>query len=764
MLFGRESNQALAALIGRSDMKQEFLKYIGTEDSLAGYSRSYKLVLYKMFFSLMDDNGAAPGYKVAEAFREFYVDRVRRGLKADIKVDSRIENINESSVQDVYEVILLNPFKHISDKGYLSRKRDSNGKEQFVLNQELLKELTKEDIADILAVVDQKLDLYYSRVDGDERDMTLHDLVYRWMDEYADILSSVKENNDFKNPFREIISKDIPTLLTDRTPVSSPYSVVGSYGKGRWTDVPWIAVFDSRITTSAQKGVYIVYLLNKDTKTLYLTLNQGATNAAQSDGIDEEAKTLTFTSIALSQNEKMTERLQSNAEKIRAMIGDTVQSYGHIDSGSPGYDAGAIYYKEYRLNSIPDDSQLISDLRDFLALYADYYSKLLGGEEALPVKDTISQIKSYIASKGFSYEDGLIENFYLSLKSKPFVILAGTSGTGKTRLVKLFAEAVGATTENGRYKMVSVRPDWSDSSDLFGHVDLNGKFVPGAIIDFVKQAEIDREHPYFLCLDEMNLARVEYYLSDVLSVIETRDLADGKILSDPLVTNTYYGPDTAAAGHYGTILFPESLYIVGTVNMDETTFPFSRKVLDRANTIEFSYVDLIPDFEALSLEEPRALSLKNSFLKTEYLLLSQCAEESGAVTGYCLELQKINGILQKANAHVGYRVRDEIVFYLLNNKRSNLLPEEQAMDNELMQKVLPRVQGSGVSVKTMLCELFKVCAGDYDGYQVQSDHVSDKMRKALHDAGHKIKYRHSAEKIELMIRRFEEDGFTSYWL
>lgn len=759
-----ESNQALAALIGRLGMKQEFLKYIGPEDGLAGYARSYKLVLYKVFFSLMDSDGMAPGYKVAKAFREFYVDRVRRGLKADIRVDSRIENINESSVQDVYEVILLNPLKHISDKGYMSRKRDSNGKEQFVLNQELSKELTKEDISDILAVVKQKLDLYYSRVDGNECDMTLHDLVYRWMDEYAEILSSVKENNDFKNPFREIISKEIPTLLTERTPVSSPYSVVGSYGKGRWTDVPWIGVFDSRITTSAQKGVYIVYLLNKDTKTLYLTLNQGATNAAQSDGSDEETKPLTFTSIALSQNEKMTERLQKSAEKIRAVIGDTVQTYDHIDSGSPGYDAGAIYYKEYTLNSLPDDSGLISDLRDFLDLYVDYYRKASGGEEALPVKDTVSQIKSYIASKGFSYEDGLIENFYLSLKSKPFVILSGTSGTGKTRLVKLFAEAVGATTENGRYKMVPVRPDWSDSSDLFGHVDLNGNFIPGAIIDFVKQAEIDREHPYFLCLDEMNLARVEYYLSDILSVIETRDLADGRIPSDPLVTDTYYGPDTAATKRYGTILFPESLYIVGTVNMDETTFPFSRKVLDRANTIEFSYVDLIPDFEVFSPEAPRTLSMRNSFLKTEYLLLSQCAEESEAVAGYCLELQKINGILQKANAHVGYRVRDEIIFYLLNNKRSNLLPEDQAMDNELMQKILPRVQGSGVSVKTMLCELFKVCAGDYDGYQVQSDHVSDKMRKALHDASRKIKYQHSAKKIELMIRRFEEDGFTSYWL
>ena len=386
------------------------------------------------------------------------------------------------------------------------------------------------------------------------------------------------------------------------------------------------------------------------------------------------------------------------------------------------------------------------------------------GEEELSVKDTITNIKNYIAAKGFSYEDGLVENFYLSLKSKPFVILAGTSGTGKTRLVKLFAEAVGATTANGRYKMVSVRPDWSDSSDLFGHVDLNGKFIPGAIIDFVKQAEIDSNRPYFLCLDEMNLARVEYYLSDVLSVIETRDFVGATIQSDPLVSDTYYGSDLAAAGRYGTVRLPENLYIIGTVNMDETTFPFSRKVLDRANTIEFSYVDLIPNFDELPLVVPQAMNLSNAFLKTEYLLLGQCVSESEAVNSYCFELQKINRVLQKASAHVGYRVRDEIVFYLLNNKKHDLIAENAAMDNELMQKILPRIQGSSASVKAMLCELFKLCAGDYDGYQAQSDNVSDKMKKALNDADRKIKYRHSAEKIELMTRRFEEDGFTSYWL
>ena len=398
----------------------------------------------------------------------------------------------------------------------------------------------------------------------------------------------------------------------------------------------------------------------------------------------------------------------------------------------------------------------------FTRIGENIYSVTISGGDviALPVKDAVANIKTYIAAKGFSYADGLIENFYLSLKSKPFVILAGISGTGKTRLVRHFAEAVGATKENGRYKMVSVRPDWSDSSDLFGHVDLNGNFIPGAIIDFVKQAELDNAHPYFLCLDEMNLARVEYYLSDFLSIIETREFQAEQIVSRPLVSDTYYGGDSSAAEKYGTIQFPENLYVIGTVNMDETTFPFSKKVLDRANTIEFNDVDLTPPAEWAQTVPP-ALDLANSYLKAEYLLLKQCSEQQETVNAYCAELQKLNSILQQANAHVGYRVRDEVVFYLLNNKNAGLVSENEAMDNEIMQKILPRIQGSSASVKNMLCDLFKYCAGDYEGMSTESD-LSAKMMKVAGKPD--CRYPKSSKKIAFMVRRFEEDGFTSYWL
>lgn len=361
----------------------------------------------------------------------------------------------------------------------------------------------------------------------------------------------------------------------------------------------------------------------------------------------------------------------------------------------------------------------------------------------MTTKEKLIYIKKYIAAKGFAYDDGLIENFYLSLKSKPFVILAGTSGTGKTRLVKLFAEAIGA-----EYKMVSVRPDWSDGSDLFGHTNLNGDFIDGPICAAFNSAIAEPTKPILLCLDEMNLARVEYYLSDFLSVIESRDWdGSGNVVTDQIAQYD--------AG------IPDNLYIVGTVNMDETTFPFSKKVLDRANTIEFSYVDLLPGFDALDPDiEP--LQLHNEFLCTEYLILvTDCEKEKDFVIQVCDELQKVNAILRKANAHVGYRVRDEIVFYMLNNKNAeNLLTHEQAFDNEIMQKILPRIQGSATAIKDLLIELFKYCMGNYFGLDTESGNAGKQMQTLADSA----KYPESAKKIGYMMTRYEEDGFTSYWL
>lgn len=739
-------------------MKQAFFDYLGNSNSLAGYQRSYKLVFYKSFFNKISDLGIVRVSDLVDSFKDFYLQRKRLGLVPDINVDTVIANVENSSFDNIYKVVLRNPFDVIAQRGYITlEKIDDN--EYFKINEQLWNELSKDDINYILKLIEQKLALYYSVIGRECEEMKtfIEKIFNEYIKAKQDIFAGNPIGNYFRNSIPEIIYE---TGIVDR----DKYLISGSVGQGNWATIPWICIFDRSITTTATKGVYIVYLLSKDGNTLYLTLNQGCTEIKNRHNKNETIKIM-----------------RKKAAQITSLIDNKgFKSDEEINLGSELnllaelYQKGTIFYKAYHKGNVPSEDEIRDDLAKMIDIYQEY-SKLFSnnkafekqimtdGEQVLSIAEIINTIKDYIAAKGFSYTNGLIENFYLSLKAKPFVILAGISGTGKTRLVKLFAEAVGATEANGRYKMVAVRPDWSDSSDLFGHVDLNGRFIPGAIIDFIKQAEIDNKNPYFLCLDEMNLARVEYYLSDILSVIETRDFGDGTIFTAPLISETYYGADKNALGKYGIIKFPENLYLVGTVNMDETTFPFSRKVLDRANTIEFSYVNLIPSLHH-DIENHHALSLNNNFFKSEYLLLNQCEDYGEDVELYCAELQSINKILQKANAHIGYRIRDEVVFYLVNNKKYGLLTDDEAFDNELMQKILPRIQGSSIAVKRMLSDLFKHCVGDFSGYNEQNDNLNERMHAILKQADRKIKYRKSAEKIELMTRRIEEDGFTSYWI
>lgn len=376
------------------------------------------------------------------------------------------------------------------------------------------------------------------------------------------------------------------------------------------------------------------------------------------------------------------------------------------------------------------------------------------------INEEISRISAYIKSKGFNYEDNLIRNFYLALKTKPFVILAGTSGTGKSKLVKLFAEALGATSDNRRYRLIPVRPDWSDSTDLLGYRDLKGSFQPGILTSFINEAR-GKQVPYFICLDEMNLARVEYYLSDILSVMETRTWNENEVITDHLLCDQVFGSDEEARNKYREVCIPENVYFVGTVNMDETTYPFSKKVLDRANTIEFSYVNL--DFQIHDSEEEKVVHLHNNFLRSDFLILQDCLQHQDILNRVIFILKQINEVLQKSNLHFGYRVRDEICFYMVYNEINSLMPFDEAMDYQILQKVLPRIQGSSAQIKRLLLELFEICTdNNAKGFNYQDSGISDEVFQYLE--ANDVKYNQSAVKIAFMLRRFEEDGFTSYWM
>ena len=356
----------------------------------------------------------------------------------------------------------------------------------------------------------------------------------------------------------------------------------------------------------------------------------------------------------------------------------------------------------------------------------------------------MERIQNFSESCGMSYSNQVVSNFYLSLKSKPFVILSGISGTGKSKLVRLFAEAI-----NAKYELIPVRPDWSDATELLGYKDINQVFHPGKLIQIISEAKGNPDQPYIVCLDEMNLARVEYYFSDFLSLIESRRWDGGIIVTDSL-------PEELST-ELGPLSIPENLYIVGTVNMDETTFQFSKKVLDRANTIELNEVNLAYDFAEEESAEVAPMPVHNEALKSKYLVLKDCKAYEELAKRVIDQLIQLNEILKNAQMQLAYRVRDEVVFYMAYNEEYGLMSEEEAFDYQLLQKVLPRINGTSMRLKETLINLLDYCTGKKgnmaEGYDLEE------WQKEVADAI----YPRAAAKLLEMLRRYEEDGFTSFW-
>lgn len=421
-------------------------------------------------------------------------------------------------------------------------------------------------------------------------------------------------------------------------------------------------------------------------------------------------------------------------------------------------DQNETYSLSSEIEEYVTDPNFVNDYKDAVEFLENKYFKE-GGEDIVQEKkitskqekEIINHILNYITSQGYEYDYSLISNLYLSLKTKPFVILAGISGTGKSKIVRLFAQALGATVENNQYNMISVRPDWNDSTELIGYKNLESKFIKGKLTQIIEEASQNLDKPYFICLDEMNLARVEYYLSDYLSVIESRRKEDDLIVTDSLIYDYEIEDEDS-------LKLPENLYLIGTVNMDDTTFQFSRKVLDRANTIEFSDVNLESLFENESEEVEELSDVYNDFIKSNYLKTLDIERE---YRNYAKEINRkiieINNILSKSQKQFAYRVRDEILFYMIENKKADLLSEDAAFDYQIMQKVLPAINGSENSIKEILINLFNfICEKE-----ILNDSDIDEAENYLQSAN--VRYRKSAEKIIYMLKGYNYDGYASYW-
>ncbi|MFK8114839.1 MAG: DUF3578 domain-containing protein [Rubripirellula sp.] len=381
--------------------------------------------------------------------------------------------------------------------------------------------------------------------------------------------------------------------------------------------------------------------------------------------------------------------------------------------------------------------------------------------------DVVEDVIEAIAARGFVFQPWQIATYITALRTKPFVILAGVSGTGKSKLPALISELT-----DGIVDRVSVRPDWTDSSDVLGYVDLRDRFRPGVVLKAANAASMDGDRFHVCLLDEMNLARVEHYFAEVLSSIEDRHKsADGGYETTKLVAQVL--PDEFR--EWQEQIMPANFGIVGTVNMDESSHGFSRKVLDRAFTLELSEVDLdwtqsIPTSEFI---EP--IHLPASFWHCRATRLSECDQDSPqfrAAAERSIEvLKQANDCLVHSQLQVGYRTRDEVVLFLMNAEdikdsfRTRSGERVDPLDLALMMKVLPRLVGGSNAIHRTMIGLLGLAHG-------QSMNESEDAETAVKswadadrpDAIEGVAFPRTASRLCLMWERLKSEGYTSFWL
>ncbi len=344
--------------------------------------------------------------------------------------------------------------------------------------------------------------------------------------------------------------------------------------------------------------------------------------------------------------------------------------------------------------SLPlDTGRSVARVREPGAVY------MADSRPALTETALLAALEEYALEQGLNFPAHRLRSYYIALKTRPFAILSGVSGTGKTRMAELLAEALTGYSAQ-QFRLIPVRPDWNDSTALFGYQNiLANRYVSTPFLEIARAASQpeNRRKAYFVCLDEMNLAPVEHYLADYLSGLESR------AHRIPLHEDV---PD---------LILPSNLFVTGTVNVDESTHGFSRKVLDRANTLEFDEAPPLALGPAgkgvITLDEllgSDAAQRQTLFLAARVAGFGRAKErltqiETSFPERALTALQTVNDILYAHRLHFAYRVRDDVLMYLANSfdaeTRLGLLrpdaPENftLALDLQILQKVLPKLHG-----------------------------------------------------------------------
>lgn len=404
----------------------------------------------------------------------------------------------------------------------------------------------------------------------------------------------------------------------------------------------------------------------------------------------------------------------------------------------------------------------------------------------------IESFSGHMQTAGVCCADFEIRKFIASLAAKPFLVLTGLAGSGKTKLAQAFVRwltpdsslfgDLGSVDSNPQYALIPVGADWTGNENILGYPDGldSSRYVSKPALEVILHAHNHPELPHFLILDEMNLSHVERYFADMLSAIES---------GEPIPL--YEGADRFKDGTTKIpqrVSVPRNLFIIGTVNVDETTYMFSPKVLDRANVIEFrmdsrelgSFLKnpTKPDFGKL---DGAGVAFARTFVNRAK---SSVTVPTEIATRFEEEMLLLFKVLQSSGAEFGYRVAQEASRFLYFYKEfggfsaDNTEWFDDALDAVIVQKLLPKLHGSRGKLEGLLWALATFCGGERTGTteaflteclaaakcedeaKFSPEAVDQKLRAA--NPERKARYASSFDKILRMYRKLVRDQFVTF--
>ena len=336
-------------------------------------------------------------------------------------------------------------------------------------------------------------------------------------------------------------------------------------------------------------------------------------------------------------------------------------------------------------------SSAIQEARSFVDLLTRRIATTWTSEEG--EINLLNQIEAYIQSHAVFPTDD-IRRLFIAMKTKPFVLLAGMTGSGKSTLARLMAESLGATRET--FRRIAVRPDWIDQSESLGFINpLSSEFQPGWLAQIMRKCETSPDRLFFVLLDEMNLAPVEQYMADALSSMEERFQGSERaetplyLVGNPI--NSKEWPESIA--------WPENLFIIGTVNIDETTRALSERVLDRSSLIQIVSQPSRTHHDQSSLRDSSPAIVPYS----EWTKI--CSKVSN--DSYHDFLDELSEKLMDMRIGLGSRTHNYIESFMANSV--SVMDETAALDFAVLQRVIPKIRGYKYALRGLpqLRELFE---------------------------------------------------------